>query len=76
LYGELNESYRKKTNTIPAGVKIEHSGTSFKATGPKGTLQMNIHPDITVSVENNQVVVSNDDDNNRQKKALHGTTRR
>lgn len=65
----------KKPITVPAGVKIEHSGTSFKATGPKGTLQLNIHPDIMVKVENNQILVLNDDMNNRLKKALHGTTR-
>jgi large subunit ribosomal protein L6 len=65
----------KKPIAIPSGVKIEQKGLHLKVTGPKGTLEMNCHPEIEVKVDNDAVVVSNSDQDNRAKKALHGTIR-
>jgi large subunit ribosomal protein L6 len=65
----------KKTIPVPSGVKIEQKGCHFKITGPKGTLEMDAHPDIDVTIESDTIVVSNSDQENRQKRALHGTVR-
>jgi large subunit ribosomal protein L6 len=75
LYGELMSRIGKKPVTIPSGVKVEQSGRKVKVTGPKGTLEMNFHPDVEVKVDNDQVLVHNPDQGSRQRRALHGTTR-
>ena len=67
----------KKPIAIPNGVKIEQTGRLLKATGPKGTLQVDIHTDIEVTVDAgaNQVRLVNPDPENRTLRALHGTMR-
>lgn len=67
----------KKPITIPNGVKIEQSGRTLKATGPKGTLQIDIHPYIEVKIDEaaKQVELVNPDLENREKRAMHGTMR-
>jgi len=65
----------KKAIAVPSGVKVEQKGRSFKITGPKGTLELDTHPEIDVKVEDNKIVVSNPDEENRRKRALHGTAR-
>ena len=59
---------------IPAGVKVELDGHHIKVTGPKGALERELHPDIEIIVEENQVLINraSDDKNHR---ALHGLTR-
>lgn len=76
MYGELTMSrIGKKVISIPAGVKVEQEGHCFKITGPKGTLEQEMNPEIDVTVEDNNIVVSNPDEENRRKRALHGTVR-
>ena len=65
----------KKTIPVPSGVKVEQKGSHFKISGPKGTLEMDVHPDIDVAVEDSSITVSNSDQDDRQKKAMHGTVR-
>ncbi|MHC5082343.1 MAG: 50S ribosomal protein L6 [Planctomycetota bacterium] len=65
----------KKAIAVPGGVKIDQSGRKLKVTGPKGTLEMESHPDIEVKVEDKQIVVSNPGNEDRRTKALHGTMR-
>ncbi|MBC8379056.1 MAG: 50S ribosomal protein L6 [Planctomycetes bacterium] len=65
----------KKPIAVPSGVKIEQKARVFKVTGPKGTLEMECHPDIDVKIENDAVVVDNPQQDDRTKKALHGTMR-
>ncbi len=65
----------KKAIAGPSGVKVEQKGQHFKVTGPKGTLELDTHPEIDVKVEDNQIVVSNSDEANSRKRALHGTAR-
>ena len=65
----------KKSIAVPAGVKVEQKGCHVKISGPKGTLEMNTHPEIQVAVEDGSIVVSNPDQEDRRKKALHGTVR-
>ncbi len=77
MYGELMSRIGKKPIEIPQGVKVEQKGTTVKATGPLGTLQVDCHPVINVKVDTgaNRIVVSNPDIIDREKRALHGTTR-
>ncbi len=77
MYGELMSRIGKKPIEIPQGVKVEQKGTTVKATGPLGTLQVDCHPVIDVKVDTgaNRIVVSNPDIIDREKRALHGTTR-
>ena len=65
----------KKPIAIPGGVKVEQKGLKVKITGPKGTLEMECHPEIEMKVDNDAVVVNNPDQDDRIKKALHGTMR-
>jgi large subunit ribosomal protein L6 len=66
----------KKPVPITAGVKVAVTDHQFKVEGPKGKLQMTVHPSITVKVDDakKEVVVIRPDDE-RQSKALHGLTR-
>ncbi len=64
----------RKPVTIPEKVKVAVQGTNLKVEGPKGTLQMSVHPRITVKVEGAVVNVSRPTDI-RTDRALHGLTR-
>ena len=59
---------------IPAGVDVKIDGHVVTVKGAKATLTREIHPNITVAVEGNEILVTrpNDDKHNR---ALHGLTR-
>lgn len=58
----------------PSGVKIELKGSHIKVTGPKGTLERELHPDVTVKLEGQTVTVSRHSDRPAHR-ALHGLTR-
>ena len=60
--------------TIPDGVKVGLSAGRIKVTGPKGTLEQDIHPDVGVAIEDNTVVVTRSSDRPDQR-SLHGLTR-
>jgi large subunit ribosomal protein L6 len=59
---------------IPKGVEVALEGRSFSAKGPKGSLSMEVHPEMEVKVEDGLVVVGRPSDQPRHK-ALHGLTR-
>jgi large subunit ribosomal protein L6 len=60
---------------VPVGkAKISVNGQKVTAEGPKGKLELNVHPVIKVEVKDNNVVVTRPDDE-KQSKALHGLTR-
>ena len=63
-----------KAILVPQGVTVKVEGNKITVTGPKGTLEREIHKNMTVSVENNEVKVArlNDEPAN---KSLHGLTR-
>ena len=63
-----------KPITVPEGVKVTIDGQKITVTGPKGTLEREIHKNISVSIENNTIIVTrpNDETLNR---SLHGLTR-
>ena len=65
MWGQL---YRKDCKEIP------YTGEKITVKGPKGTLEREIHKNISVSIENNTIIVTrpNDETLNR---SLHGLTR-
>ena len=60
--------------TIPSGVDVQISGATVSVKGSKGTLTMEVHPAMTVAVEDGTVVVSRPSDESEHR-ALHGLTR-
>ena len=63
-----------KPITVPEGVKITLDGQKITVTGPKGTLEREIHKNISLEINENVITVSrvNDEPANR---SLHGLTR-
>ena len=63
-----------KPITVPTGVEVKLDGQKITVKGPKGTLEREIHKNISVSIENNTIIVTrpNDETLNR---SLHGLTR-
>ena len=59
---------------VPAGVTVKIDGQHVAVKGPKGELEMDVHPSMTVSMDNGVIHVTRPDDepNNR---SLHGLTR-
>jgi large subunit ribosomal protein L6 len=60
--------------TIPDGVKVEVVNNLVTATGPKGVLQVQLHPEMLVEMDNGVLAIKrpNDEKNFR---SLHGLTR-
>lgn len=63
-----------KPIAIPAGVDVSFSGNTVTVKGPNGTLTMDKHPNISVSVEGSEINVARPNDN-KENRALHGLTR-
>jgi len=59
---------------IPKGVKVDLKDSHINVTGPKGTLEQDLHKDMIVKVEDESVVVTRPTDN-KQHRSLHGLTR-
>ena len=64
----------KSPVVIPAQTKVEISGSHVAVTGPKGSLEMEVHPDITAALDGTTVVVTRPTDQKKHR-ALHGLTR-
>lgn len=64
----------RKPITVPSGVEVDIQGNKITVKGPKGTLSNDIHSDISVSMDNNEIQVTRPSDH-RTHRALHGTTR-
>lgn len=60
--------------TVPAGVEVKIDGSHIAVKGPKGSLERDIHPNMKVELDGNEIKVSRPDDTNMNK-SLHGTTR-
>ncbi len=63
-----------KPIAVPAGVEVKIDGHHVTVKGPKGTLERDIHSNMTVSVEGNEVKVIRPNDET-ENKSLHGLTR-
>ncbi|AKL74406.1 ribosomal protein L6, bacterial type [Actinobacteria bacterium IMCC26256] len=64
----------KQPITLPAGVEVTITGSHITVKGPKGTLEIDAPPTITVARDGDDLVVTRPDDE-RQNRALHGLTR-
>src|SRR6266481_7012721 len=66
----------KKPVPVSSGVKVSVSERHVKVEGPKGKLELDVHPLITVKLDDakKELVVTRPDDQ-KQSKALHGLTR-
>lgn len=66
----------KKPVSFPADVTVSQSGQAVSVKGPNGDLTLNVHPNMTVSVDEGerQITVTRSDDL-RENRALHGLTR-
>ena len=66
----------RKPIVIPAGVTVtvDEAAHSVTVKGPKGSLNSNYHPLMTVKVEGNEVLVTRPNDE-PEARSLHGLTR-
>src|SRR5215208_5872145 len=66
----------KKPVPLATGVKVTVQDHLIKVEGPKGKLELNVHPAITVKMDDDkkELVVTRPDDE-KPSKALHGLTR-
>jgi large subunit ribosomal protein L6 len=59
---------------VPSGVDVTIDGRAITVKGPKGTLTRELHPDISVSREDDRLVVTRPTEQKTHKQ-LHGLTR-
>ena len=63
-----------KPITVPAGVEVKVEGQHVTVKGPKGTLERDINPEITVKLEEGTLTFTRSSED-RLDKSLHGLTR-
>ena len=63
-----------KPITVPAGVEVKLDGQHITVKGPKGTLERDIHKNMSVTVDGNIIKVTRPDDE-AFNRSLHGLTR-
>ena len=64
----------KKAITVPAGVEVTVNDHKVTVKGPKGTLEREIHKNISLAMEGNEIKVTRINDE-AQNRSLHGLTR-
>lgn len=64
----------KKPVPIPAGVKVQITGATVKASGPLGELTREFHPDMSI-VEQDGALVVNRPSDRQLHRGLHGLSR-
>jgi large subunit ribosomal protein L6 len=63
----------KTIRKIPSGVTVENKNGILSVTGPKGKLNLPIHPRVTVSEQEGSLVVTVVDENSKKDRSLWGT---
>ena len=63
-----------KPITVPAGIEVKIDGNHISVKGPKGTLERDIEPEISLKLDGDVLTVSRDSEK-KKKKSLHGLTR-
>ncbi|MGH9457937.1 MAG: 50S ribosomal protein L6 [Thermoanaerobaculia bacterium] len=64
----------RKPIVLPKGVEIRQQGNAIHVKGPKGALETQLVPGISMKAEGNEVVFERKDDE-RQSRAFHGLIR-
>ncbi|MEV3356239.1 50S ribosomal protein L6 [Paenibacillus larvae] len=64
----------RKPIAIPSGVDVTLNNTLITVKGPKGTLSRELHKDMKVNVEKNEITVERPSEH-KLHRSLHGTTR-
>lgn len=69
----------RKTITVPAGVKVSLKGQDVTVTGPKGTLTVNVHPEVKIAWSESEktikCAIGEGKDDDSSVRALWGTNR-
>lgn len=63
-----------KPITVPEGVEVKLDGQKITVKGPKGTLEKEMHKNMTVKLEDNIITVTRPNDE-KENRSLHGLTR-
>jgi large subunit ribosomal protein L6 len=61
--------------TVPAGVEFKIDGQHVSVKGGKGTLELDVHPDVALSLDDGVVTVKPADEANKAGWAMAGTMR-
>ena len=64
----------RKPIPVPGGVSVTIDGTNVKVKGPKGELERQFRPELSIEQEDGQLVVKRPSDS-KEHRALHGLTR-
>lgn len=64
----------RKPINVPSGVEVKLDGNHITVTGPKGTLEQDLHKDMIVNIDGNVITVTRPSEN-KMHKSLHGLTR-
>lgn len=64
----------RKPVSVPSEVTASVNGREVSVKGPKGELTLNVHPNMSVALDDGQIQVSRPNDL-RENRALHGLTR-
>ncbi|HOD67537.1 MAG TPA: 50S ribosomal protein L6 [candidate division Zixibacteria bacterium] len=64
----------KQPIAVPDKATVSITGRQVTIKGPKGSLTLEVHPDMTASLDHNQIVVARPSDLKKHR-ALHGLTR-
>ena len=59
---------------VPPGVAVDIKRDNVKVTGPKGELQRQFNPDISITLDDNTLLVSRPSDS-KEHRSLHGLSR-
>lgn len=63
-----------KVIDIPNGVTVEKEGSVVKVKGPKGELTRELSPQITMTIDGDQITFTRPDDQ-KENRSIHGTMR-
>ncbi|MGI5959840.1 MAG: 50S ribosomal protein L6 [Massiliimalia sp.] len=64
----------RKPIEVPSGVEVKIDGNHITVKGPKGTIERDVHKDMTVTLEGNVINVTRPSDE-KEHRSLHGLTR-